>query len=64
MQIIDPKSGQIIFETKNADMPWDGMDIRTNQMVPVNSTYIWRVNIFEKAVGEPTNRYQGTITRI
>ena len=64
MQIIDPKSGQIIFETKDADRPWDGMDMRTNQMVPVNSTYIWRVNIHEKAIGEPTNRYQGTITRI
>lgn len=64
MQIIDPKTGQVIFETKNADNPWDGMDRRTNQMVPVNSTYIWRVNIQEKAIGEPTNRYQGTITRI
>lgn len=64
MQIIDPKTGQVIFETKNADLPWDGMDMRTNQMVPINSTYIWRVSIYEKAIGEPTNRYQGTITRI
>ena len=64
MQIIDPKSGQVIFESKNADTPWDGIDSRTNQLVPVNATYIWRVNIHEKAIGEPTNRYQGTITRI
>lgn len=64
MQIIDAQTGQIVFETKSADMPWDGIDMRTNQMVPVNSTYIWRVNIHEKAIGEPSNRYQGTITRI
>ena len=64
MQIIDPQTGHVVFETKSADMPWDGIDNRTNQMVPVNSTYIWRVNIHEKAIGEPTNRYQGTITRI
>lgn len=64
MQIIDPKTGLVIFETKDADMPWNGVDSRTNQLVPVNATYIWRVNIYEKAIGEPTNRYQGTITRI
>ncbi len=64
MQIVDPKTGQVIFETNNADLPWDGMDRRTNQMVPINSTYIWKVNIHEKAIGEPTSRYQGTITRI
>jgi hypothetical protein len=64
MQIIDIKTGQVVFETNNADMPWDGMDLTTNQMVPANSTFIWRVNIHEKAKGEPTNRYQGTITRI
>ena len=64
MQIIDPQTGQVVFETKSVDNAWDGIDMRTNQLVPVNSTYIWRVNIHEKAVGEPTNRYQGTITRI
>ena len=64
MQIIDPQTGQVVFETKNVDIPWDGIDMRTNQMVPVNSTYIWRVKIYQKAAGEPSSRYQGTITRI
>lgn len=64
MQIIDMKTGQVIYETNNADMPWDGMDSRTNQMVPSNTTYVWRVHIHEKALGEVSTRYQGTITKI
>ena len=64
MQIIDPQTGQVVFETKNVDIPWDGIDMRTNQMVHVNSTYIWRVKIYQKAAGEPSSSYQGTITRI
>lgn len=64
MVIIDPKTGEKVFETKSADQPWDGVDIRTNQLVNQNSTFIWKVTIFNKAVGENANTYQGSITRI
>lgn len=64
MVILDPKTGEKVFETKSADQPWDGIDKRTNQMVEPNSTYIWKVTIFNRAVGENSNTYQGSITRI
>lgn len=64
MVIIDPKTGEKVFETKSADQPWDGIDKRTNQLVEPNSTYIWKVTIFNRAVGENSNTYQGSITRI
>lgn len=64
MVILDPKTGEKVFETKSADQPWDGVDIRTNQLVNQNSTFIWKVTIFNKAIGENSNTYQGSITRI
>lgn len=64
MEIIDPKGGQVIYRTKNADEPWDGTDMHTHQLVPAGSTYIWRVTIYKKEPGEPKNVYQGVITRI
>ena len=63
MQIIDPKDGHIVYETKDAKQPWTGIDKKTNQMVADYSTYIWKVTIMEKAVGETNRTYQGLITR-
>lgn len=64
MEIIDPRTGEVIFETQSASQPWTGVNSKTNQMTPPNSTYIWRVILKEKAKGELKNIYQGTITRI
>lgn len=64
MVIIDPKDGHTVYQTKDSDRPWDGVDMKTNQMVSPNSTYIWKVTIQNKVVGEPGRTYQGTITRI
>lgn len=64
MEIIDFKTGQVVYKTKNANEPWDGVSKITNQMVPSGSTFIWRVTIYKKEIGEPKNVYQGTITRI
>lgn len=63
MQIIDPKDGHIVYETKDASQPWTGIDRKTNQMIPDQTTYIWKVTLLEKAVGEPNRTYQGLITR-
>ncbi len=62
MQIIDPKTGQTIYETKSESEPWDGNDLRTQQLIAPNTPYIWRVNIEKTEIGESKN-YQGTITR-
>jgi hypothetical protein len=64
MEIIDPKSGQVIFVTKNADEPWDGVNRITNQMISEGSTYIWKVKIFKQEIGEQKSVYQGSITRM
>ncbi len=62
MQIIDPKTGQVIYETKNESEPWDGTDKRTQQLIAPTTPYIWRVNLEKTEIGESKN-YQGTITR-
>ncbi len=62
MQIIDPKTGQTIYETKSESEPWDGNDRRTQQLIAPNTPYIWRVNLEKTEIGESKN-YQGTITR-
>ncbi len=64
MEIVDPKTGQTVYKTKNANEPWDGIDMNTRQMVQPGSTFIWKVTIYKKEIGEPKNVYQGTITRI
>ena len=63
MVIIDPKSGETVYQTKDVNQPWNGIDSRTGQMVPQNSTYIWKVTIQEHERNEG-NAYKGTITRI
>ena len=62
MQIIDPKTGQLIYETKSESEPWDGIDKRTQQLIAPATPYIWRVNLEKPEIGESKN-YQGTITR-
>jgi hypothetical protein len=64
MEIIDPKSGQVIFATRNTDEPWDGINRISNQMIPEGATYIWKVKIFKQEIGESKNVYQGSITRM
>ena len=62
MQIIDPKTGQIVYETKSESEPWDGIDKRTQQLIAPSISYIWKVSIEKPEMGESKN-YQGTITR-
>lgn len=62
MQIIDPKTGQTVYETKSESEPWDGIDKRTQQLIAPATPYIWRVNLEKPEIGESKN-YQGTITR-
>lgn len=64
MEIIDPKTGQVIFETQAADQPWNGINTKTNELVAPNTTFIWKVYLNERVKGEKKSIYQGTITRI
>lgn len=61
--IIDPKSGVVIYSSSDASQPWDGRDKRTGDLVPLNSTYIWKVSISNPQPNEKSE-YRGTIVRI
>jgi hypothetical protein len=63
MIIIDPNTNQVIFETNDIDKPWDGTNQITNQLVPVNSQFIWKVTLLSPVKNEK-NEYRGIITRI
>lgn len=61
--VIDPKTGTVIYSTSDASQPWDGRDKRTGDLVPINSTYIWKVSISNPQPNEKSE-YRGTIVRI
>ena len=63
MIIIDPKSGNVVFETNNASNGWDGIDKNTGQMTRPNTAYIWKVVLQNPEPGE-RSEYSGTITRL
>jgi hypothetical protein len=63
MIIIDPTSNQTIFETNDINTPWDGINQITNQLVPVNSQFLWKVTLLSPEKNE-RNEYRGIITRI
>ncbi len=62
MFIIDANTGATIFETDDANQPWDGTDIRTGNKVN-GTNYIWKVSLNNPLPGENAN-YKGVITRL
>lgn len=62
LSIYDPDDGGLIFETEDANLPWEGIDKRTGVIIPLNKAYIWRVNLLKPLFGE-NPMYQGTIVR-
>lgn len=64
MQIIDPRTGEVIFMTTTAANPWDGIDKRTGELVSPNTRYIWTVRLSEKANFETKAVYQGAVVRV
>ena len=62
MIIVDPKTGATIFTTNNASNGWDGIDITTGEMVPENSTYVWKVFLANPLPGEKSE-YSSTVVR-
>jgi hypothetical protein len=62
LTILDPITGEIIFQTDDANQPWDGTDKRTGNSV-TGTNYIWKVVIANPQPGENAN-YKGVITRL
>jgi hypothetical protein len=63
MLIISPITGETIFETTDLDKPWKGKNEKTDELVPENSEYIWKVILTNPVKGEKSE-YKGRITRI
>ena len=63
MIVIDPSDGGIVFETSDAQMPWDGVDKRNGKLAETNKAYIWKVNITKPEPGEKVD-YIGTVVRM
>ena len=63
MIVIDPADGGIVFETSSADLPWDGIDIRSGKMVEPNISYLWKV-ILEQPEANEKPEYIGTVVRL
>jgi hypothetical protein len=63
MLIIAPTTGEIIFETTDLDKPWKGKNDKTDELVPENSEFIWKVILSNPIQGEKSE-YKGRITRI
>ncbi len=61
--IIDPKTGQIIFESSDANNPWTGINKETGKQVPAGEVYLWKVHIQNPMPGEPSE-YSGQIIPI
>lgn len=63
MYVYDPKNAGVVFKTSDASLPWDGIDIRTGEMVQEGTAWPWKVILKNPNPGEP-KEYSGTITRL
>ena len=50
-------------DTNGLDKPWKGKNDKTDELVPENSEFIWKVIISNPIQGEKSE-YKGRITRI
>jgi hypothetical protein len=63
LTIFDPIDGGILYQTRDASQPWDGIDRRTGHLVPYNANCIWTVKLNNPEPGERAN-YKGVIIRL
>ena len=63
MIIIDPSDGGVVYETSDAQLPWDGIDKRTGKLADTNKAYVWKVNLSKPEPGEKVD-YMGTVVRM
>ncbi len=61
--IMDPTDGHVVFQTNDSSRGWNGVDLKTGQLVNNQRTYIWKVTLQNPEKGE-NNEYSGNITPI
>jgi hypothetical protein len=60
LTIIDPKTGGVVYTTKNASEGWDGIDSRTGNLAISGTNYIWKVILTNPLPGE-ADSYKGIL---
>lgn len=63
MIILDARTGDVVYETNDANKPWDGTDARIGKVNSSITTYIWKVVLENPAPGERAE-YKGSITKL
>lgn len=63
MQIVDHKTGAVIFRTKDASTPWDGINHNTGEFAGYYNSFIWKVFISNPLPGEKSE-YRGSVSLI
>ena len=61
--ILDRRDGGIVYQTSDASMPWNGIDMRSGQLVNSNQDFIWKVQLVNPLPGE-SSEYKGIITKL
>jgi hypothetical protein len=63
MTIVDSKNGGIMYQTSDVSQPWNGIDMRTGNLVDQNENCIWKVTIENPEPGE-NPIYKGVVIRL
>ena len=63
MTIVDSKNGGIMYQTSDVSQPWNGIDMRTGNLVDQNENCIWKVTIENPEQGE-SPIYKGVVIRL
>ncbi len=61
--IIDPSTGELVFQSSDPAKAWDGIDKRDGKLVNENKAFIWKVTLATPEKNEKSV-YKGTILRI
>ena len=61
--ILDLRDGGIVYQTSDASMPWNGIDMRSGQLVNSSQDFIWKVQLVNPLPGE-SSEYKGSILKL
>ena len=63
LMILDRRDGGVVYQTSDAAMPWNGVDMRSGQLVNSGQDFIWKVQLVNPLPGEPSE-YKGVISKL
>ena len=63
LMILDRRDGGVVYQTSDAAMPWNGVDMRSGQLVNSGQDFIWKVQLVNPLPGEPSE-YKGIISKL